>query len=150
MANPVVMVTQSLKKTVVACASRSFHLSSCKYSQHTERRTKPFPVLDGEVDTNSKEFVKNGEISKQYESKYREILAKSYEGGGEKAIARHVKQHKKLLVEDRARLLLDDYNEFLELSPIAGHAMPYGNISRGGILGGKLHIYVRIELYQAM
>lgn len=116
---------------------RTLFVSSCKQQQQSERRSKPFPVLDGSVETSDKVFLKNQEISKGYEAKYVDILSKSCAGGGEKAIARHVKQHRKLLAEDRVRLLLDDYDDFLELSPIAGHSMEYGDIARAGILGGK-------------
>jgi 3-methylcrotonyl-CoA carboxylase beta subunit len=107
--------------------------------QQPERRIKQFPVLDGNVDSTDKNFLKNLEVSKSYETSYCEIVSKSQLGGGEKAIARHVKQHKKLLAEDRVKLLLDDYTEFLELSPIAGHAMEYGDVARAGILGGIVY-----------
>ncbi|KAL4235641.1 hypothetical protein ACF0H5_004036 [Mactra antiquata] len=141
MACTAILFSQSMKRTVTTCFSRSLGSSSCKYSQQFERRKKPFPVINGEVDSKSKEFLKNAEISKKFESKYLEILAKAYEGGGEKARLRHVQQNKKLLVTDRVKLLVDDYEEFLELSPIAGHAMPYGDVARASILGGigKIH-----------
>lgn len=125
-------VTKSVVRTVI--------LSSCSQAE-PKRREKPFPVLDGQVDTSSADFIKNKEVSRQLESKYHEILTKSQAGGGDKAIARHVKQHKKLLAEDRVKLLVDDYEDFFELSPIAGDSMEYGDVARAGILGGigKVH-----------
>lgn len=115
---------------------RTFSLSSTNQA-YPQRREKPFAVLDGNIDTKTAEFQNNVQVAKDLESKYKEVLHKSHAGGGEKAIARHVKQHKKLLAEDRVKLLVDDYQDFLELSPIAGHAMEYGDVARAGILGGK-------------
>jgi len=57
-------------------------------------------------------------------------------GGGEKAILRHTKQHKKLLPTERISLLLDRPDEFLELSPIAGHAMEYGDVPKASVITG--------------
>ncbi|XP_060587919.1 methylcrotonoyl-CoA carboxylase beta chain, mitochondrial-like [Ruditapes philippinarum] len=131
-----------VKQQYVNQILRTLYMSNQKQQQQQpERRIKPFPVLDGNVDSTDKNFLKNLEVSKSYETSYCEIVSKSQLGGGEKAIARHVKQHKKLLAEDRVKLLLDDYTEFLELSPIAGHAMEYGDVARAGILGGigKIH-----------
>ena len=126
-----------IKHQYVRPILRTLYVSCRKQQQQQpERRSKPFPVLDGNVDATNKDFLKNFEVSKSYEAKYGEIIRKSQLGGGEKAIARHVKQHKKLLAEDRVKLLVDDYNEFFELSPIAGHAMEYGDVARAGILGG--------------
>ncbi|XP_052774704.1 uncharacterized protein LOC128213192 [Mya arenaria] len=106
-----------------------------------ERRIKPFPVISGEVDTGSPEFQQNLESSNKLMTTYEEILKKSCAGGGEKAILRHTKQHKKLLVTERINLLLDNYDDFLELSPIAGHAMQYGDVPRAGVITGvgKIH-----------
>lgn len=131
------LVNQNFLKPLL----RTLFVSSSKQQQQPERRKKPFPVIDGSVDTSDKNFLKNLEISKSVEAKYVDILSKSHAGGGEKAIARHVKQHRKLLAEDRVKLLLDDYNDFFELSSIAGHGMEYGDIARAGILGGigKIH-----------
>lgn len=56
--------------------------------------------------------------------------------GDEKAILRHTQRNKKLLARDRLRMLLDD-EPFLELSPFAGHNLPYGDIPAAGCLTGN-------------
>lgn len=109
----------------------------CQESSPKEQRKKPFPVIDGEVDTTSTNFTRNLDVSTKLLSKYEEVLTKSKAGGGEKAILRHVKQNKKLLPMDRVRLLLDNVEDFLELSPIAGHAMEYGDVARAGVITGR-------------
>lgn len=111
--------------------------SRCQESSPKEQHKKPFPVIDGEVDTTSTNFAQNLDVSTKLLSKYEEVLTKSKAGGGEKAIHRHVKQNKKLLPMDRVRLLLDNVEDFLELSPIAGHAMEYGDVARAGVITGK-------------
>ncbi|XP_008336591.1 methylcrotonoyl-CoA carboxylase beta chain, mitochondrial [Cynoglossus semilaevis] len=67
--------------------------------------------------------------------KLAELNEKVRKGGGENSIARHTKRNRKLLVRDRLRLLLDD-EDFLELSPIAGMGLPYGDIPAAGCLTG--------------
>ena len=116
---------------------RNVTSSACICNNSASRSTlKPFSVIDGAVNKSSEEFLWNTEASKALTDQYLEILAKSQAGGGEKAITRHVKQHKKLLVSDRVKLLLDDEDDFLELCPIAGHNMEYGDIARaGGLMG---------------
>lgn len=57
-------------------------------------------------------------------------------GGGENAIVRHTQRNKKLFVRERLRLLLDP-GHFLELSPLAGLELPYGDVPAGGCLTGN-------------
>uniref|UniRef100_A0A7M4FYM4 methylcrotonoyl-CoA carboxylase n=1 Tax=Crocodylus porosus TaxID=8502 RepID=A0A7M4FYM4_CROPO len=64
----------------------------------------------------------------------RQLLEK-IKKGDEKAILRHTQRNKKLLARDRLRMLLDD-EPFLELSPFAGHNLPYGDIPAAGCLTG--------------
>ncbi|XP_062920264.1 methylcrotonoyl-coenzyme A carboxylase 2 isoform X3 [Mobula hypostoma] len=66
---------------------------------------------------------------------YLELMKRVQKGGDEKAILRHTKKNKKLLVRERLRLLLDT-EEILELSPFAGMGMPYGDIPAAGCLTG--------------
>lgn len=65
-----------------------------------------------------------------------ELSDKVKKGGGENAIVRHTKRNQKLLVRERLRLLLDD-EDFLELSPLAGLDLPYGDIPAAGCLTGQ-------------
>lgn len=64
------------------------------------------------------------------------MLEKVKKGGGEKAILRHTQRNKKLFVRERLRLLLD-HEDFLELSPLAGLDMPYGDVPAAGCLTGS-------------
>lgn len=133
--------TDVCRKQINLCC-RAFCTTSAKSQESglKERRKKPFPVLDGTIDKLEDNYAKNLEKTKELISKYDAVLGKSMAGGGEKAILRHVKQNKKLLATDRVKLLLDDMNEFLELSPIAGHAMEYGDVARAGLITG-IHVH---------
>ncbi|KAI8509018.1 hypothetical protein Bbelb_128660 [Branchiostoma belcheri] len=97
---------------------------------------RPFKTLEGAVDTSSKTFQENLKTSQKLEEKYTALLQQVLAGGGPKAIDRHVKKNKKLLVRDRLRLLLDEGCEFLELSPLAGMGMEYGDIPAAGMVTG--------------
>ncbi|KAK6179403.1 hypothetical protein SNE40_011771 [Patella caerulea] len=101
---------------------------------------KPFLVLDGTI-TKCDEFERNRQAYKVKESYYDKILELTLKGGGEKAIERHVKKQKKMLVNDRIKSLLDNKSKFLELSTIGGMGMKYGDVPRTGIVTGigKIH-----------
>ncbi|NXS93801.1 MCCB carboxylase, partial [Jacana jacana] len=64
-----------------------------------------------------------------------ELLETASRGGGESAILRHTQRNKKLFVRERLKLLLDD-EPFLELSPLAGLDLPYGDVPAAGCLTG--------------
>ncbi|NXJ10874.1 MCCB carboxylase, partial [Odontophorus gujanensis] len=64
-----------------------------------------------------------------------ELLQVVSKGGGENAISRHTQRNKKLFVRERLKLLLDA-EPFLELSPLAGLSMPYGDVPAAGCLTG--------------
>ncbi|NXN27470.1 MCCB carboxylase, partial [Nycticryphes semicollaris] len=64
-----------------------------------------------------------------------ELLEAASKGGGENAILRHTQRNKKLFVRERLKLLLDD-ESFLELSPLAGLDLPYGDVPAAGCLTG--------------
>ncbi|XP_034035339.1 methylcrotonoyl-coenzyme A carboxylase 2 isoform X2 [Thalassophryne amazonica] len=67
--------------------------------------------------------------------RYMELREVVRKGGGDNAIARHTQRNKKLLVRERLHLLLDD-DDFLELSPLAGLGLPYGDIPAAGAITG--------------
>ena len=102
-----------------------------------KKRGASFPVLNGEVDQNSTDFVENRDRQRDIHTNYELLLKSAMAGGGEKSTARHVQQNRKLLAEDRLRLMLDEDGEWLELSTLAGMGMEYGSIPRAGIITGR-------------
>uniref|UniRef100_A0A8V5G238 methylcrotonoyl-CoA carboxylase n=1 Tax=Melopsittacus undulatus TaxID=13146 RepID=A0A8V5G238_MELUD len=56
-------------------------------------------------------------------------------GGGHEAVSHHTQRNKKLFAQERLKLLLD-HESFLELSPLAGLNMPYGDVPVAGCLTG--------------
>ena len=66
----------------------------------------------------------------------RSVVSTVIEGGGAKAIQRHVSKGK-LLPRERIEHLLDNESAFLELSQLAGYQL-YGNeeVPAGGIISG--------------
>ncbi|XP_059583915.1 methylcrotonoyl-CoA carboxylase beta chain, mitochondrial isoform X1 [Alligator mississippiensis] len=94
-----------------------------------------FPVLPGRIPALCAHvFRENAQNSEAGLRRYSELLEKIRKGD-EKAILRHTQRNKKLLARDRLRMLLDD-EPFLELSPFAGHNLPYGDIPAAGCLTG--------------
>ena len=55
-------------------------------------------------------------------------------GSSASAIARHTKKNKKILARDRIKLLVDPDYPVLELSPLAGLGMEYGDVPSAGII----------------
>ncbi|TNN29614.1 Methylcrotonoyl-CoA carboxylase beta chain, mitochondrial [Liparis tanakae] len=101
-----------------------------------KRRALPsaFPVLEQPLQADHHlVYEANLRNSKACHNQYLELSERVRKGGEEKAIARHTQRHRKLLVRERLRLLLDD-EDFLELSPFAGFGLPYGDILSAGTL----------------
>uniref|UniRef100_A0A7N8WTM0 methylcrotonoyl-CoA carboxylase n=1 Tax=Mastacembelus armatus TaxID=205130 RepID=A0A7N8WTM0_9TELE len=95
-----------------------------------------FPVLDLPLQPiHQHVYEANLRNSNACHEKFTELSEKVRKGGGDNAIARHTQRNRKLLVRDRLRLLLDDEG-FLELSPLAGLGLPYGDIPSAGCLTG--------------
>ncbi|XP_033476581.2 methylcrotonoyl-CoA carboxylase beta chain, mitochondrial-like [Epinephelus lanceolatus] len=95
-----------------------------------------FPVLEQPLlPIHQQMYETNLRNSNACHKKFIELSEKVRKGGGEKSIARHTQRNKKLLVRDRLRFLLDD-EDFLELSPLAGLGLPYGDIPSAGCLTG--------------
>ncbi|XP_014106302.1 PREDICTED: methylcrotonoyl-CoA carboxylase beta chain, mitochondrial-like isoform X2 [Pseudopodoces humilis] len=118
---------------------RTQHLSPrCFVSNNPKSRRNPktFPVLDGRVPAVYQHvFEENLRNSEAVIQRYSELLERVKKGGGEKAILRHTQRNKKLFVRERLRLLLD-HEDFLELSPLAGLDMPYGDVPAAACLTG--------------
>ncbi|XP_053806597.1 methylcrotonoyl-CoA carboxylase beta chain, mitochondrial-like isoform X5 [Vidua chalybeata] len=102
----------------------------------SKRHPKTFPVLDGHVPAVYQHvFEENLRNSEAVIKRYSELLERVKKGGGEHAILRHTQRNKKVFVRERLRLLLDGA-DFLELSPLAGLDMPYGDVPAAGCLTG--------------
>lgn len=95
-----------------------------------------FKVLDGSIDKNSPAFLSRLPGREKMYKSYEEFTNLALQGGGEKAIERHVKRNKKLLVRDRLSKLLDHGTDFLELSQFAGFDLEYGDVPSAGVVTG--------------
>ncbi|KAJ7415686.1 putative methylcrotonoyl-CoA carboxylase beta chain, mitochondrial [Willisornis vidua] len=99
-------------------------------------RAGPYPRLDGRLlPVHRHVFQLNLRNSEAAIQRYWELLERVRKGGGENAVLRHTQRNKKLFVRERLKLLLDD-EAFLELSPLAGLGMPYGDVPAAGCLTG--------------
>ncbi|XP_010160560.1 methylcrotonoyl-CoA carboxylase beta chain, mitochondrial, partial [Antrostomus carolinensis] len=105
-------------------------------AKYRHRYAKTYPVLDGRILSVYRHvFEENLRNSEAVIKRYSELLETVSRGGGENAILRHTQRNKKLFVRERLKLLLDD-ESFLELSPLAGLNMPYGDVPAAGIATG--------------
>lgn len=95
-----------------------------------------FKVIDGSIDRNSPEFLSRIPERTELLKSFEEVTNLVLQGGGEKAIERHTKRNKKLLVRERLSKLLDDGTDFLELSKFAGVNLEYGDVPCAGIVSG--------------
>src|SRR5690348_6223624 len=93
------------------------------------------PAIRSRIDTRSEVFRDNAAQLRQLVEDLKAELARTAEGGGEKARAKHLARGK-LLPRERIRALLDPGSPFLELSPLAAHGM-YGDAApAAGIITG--------------
>ena len=79
-------------------------------------------VLQTQLNTRSADFMANAAALQAAVDDLRLQLKKSAAGGGEKARAKHVARGK-LPPRERVQMLLDPGTPFLELAPLAAHAM---------------------------
>ncbi|XP_016044849.2 methylcrotonoyl-CoA carboxylase beta chain, mitochondrial-like isoform X2 [Erinaceus europaeus] len=113
----------------------------CWQSVHSDvskdqfRDSETFPVLDGHLPRAYRSTVEaNLKNSEACAKRYSEFLLASRQRK-EKDIFRHKNNNQKLLVHERLKLILDD-EDFLELSPLAGHDLPYGTVQNAGLITG--------------
>lgn len=101
-------------------------------------------MLDGYVDTEHPQFVANMAAMKESIEDLKKNIETVRQGGGAKAVTKHLKKQK-LLVRDRVTELLDPGSPFLELSQMAGHGL-YGkdHVPSAGILTGIGMIHGRL------
>ena len=93
------------------------------------------PQLMSQLNSRSADFQANAAAMQATVTDLRDHLARVCLGGGEAARAKHVARGK-LLPRERVRMLLDPGSPFLELSPMAAHAM-YGDVApSAGLIAG--------------
>lgn len=112
------------------------HLQPPQCCRLSSRAAQAFPVLRGDIlPIHRHVYEANSRNSERCRERYLELTEKVKLGGGENAILRHTQRNKKLLVRERLKLLLDNEN-FLELSPLVGLGLPYGDVPSAGCLAG--------------
>ncbi|RMC08810.1 hypothetical protein DUI87_15061 [Hirundo rustica rustica] len=142
--NPIRLLQREYRELPGQGWGRTQHLPPRRFVSNKpkpRRHPKTFPVLDGNVPAGYRRvFEENLRNSEAVIKRYSELLERVKKGGGENAILRHTQRNKKLFVRERLRLLLDD-EDFLELSPLAGMDMPYGDVPAAGCLTGIGRIF---------
>lgn len=91
-------------------------------------------ALSSRINKKSQEFTENHSANLQACEKLEGWLERSRQGGGEKAIARHLDRGK-LLPRERIERLLDPGSYFLEIAPLAGMGVAL-NKPGAGVVGG--------------
>lgn len=128
-----------MQRCTARLVSQPWHGSvRCMSSMAVKRKAlrSAFPVMDVPVQPLHRHvYEANLRNSEACHQKLVELSERVRKGGGGSAVARHTQRNKKLLVRDRLRLLLDD-EDYLELSPLAGLGLPYGDIPSAGCLTG--------------
>ena len=97
---------------------------------------RKFKVLDGYVDLKTPKMLSQRKLNESVEAELQGKIEKARDGGGTRAIERHTKLNKKMLVRDRLAKLLDEDYPFLELSQLAGHYLDYGDVPGAGSVMG--------------
>jgi 3-methylcrotonyl-CoA carboxylase beta subunit len=93
------------------------------------------PALHSAIDPRSDAFRDNAEAMKALVDDLRARQARVEEGGGKKAVDKHVARGK-LLPRERVRRLLDPGSPFLELSALAAGGMYGDEVPSAGIITG--------------
>merc|ERR1719510_340108 len=103
--------------------------------------SRPFHVLSDELDPASPDSVAALAVSKNASQELSKLRAVCLAGGGEKAVERHVKLNKKVLVRERIKRLIDPGEELWELGMTAGLGLEYGDVPTGGVVAGVAKIH---------
>ncbi len=93
-----------------------------------------YPVMRSKVDPKSETFQSNQSGNLAALEEVGEALSKANGGGGEKYVERHLSRGR-ILPRQRLEMLLDRDSYFLEIAPLAGHAMK-GEVSGSAVVGG--------------
>ncbi len=91
--------------------------------------------IESQIDTSSPEFKKNDVLNRKQHEELRERLAKTKQGGSERARKVHAERGK-LLARDRIDRLLDPGAPFLELSTLAANGIYDDAAPSAGVVTG--------------
>ncbi len=100
----------------------------------TSRKTS-MPALTSQLNPRSAEFQANAAQMQAAVDDLQVQITKAAAGGGEAARAKHVARGK-LPPRERVQMLLDPGTPFLELAPMAAHAMYNGDAPSAGLIAG--------------
>ncbi|MFP5466209.1 MAG: carboxyl transferase domain-containing protein [Gammaproteobacteria bacterium] len=92
-------------------------------------------ILETRLNARSADFQANAAAMRAVVDDLKAQIEKATLGGGEAARAKHTARGK-LLPRDRVQMLLDPGTPFLELSPMAAHAMYNGDAPCAGVIAG--------------
>jgi 3-methylcrotonyl-CoA carboxylase beta subunit len=92
-------------------------------------------VLQSEIDPRSQDFIANAEQMRDSVENLRTQQARIAEGGGTRAVQRHLARGK-ILPRERVRKLLDPGSPFLELSALAALGVYQDDVPAAGIITG--------------
>ncbi|XP_050405671.1 methylcrotonoyl-CoA carboxylase beta chain, mitochondrial [Patella vulgata] len=125
-----------MKNAVAVRYFRWFRQASTKFQLCRRFSVDQAPVIGTEQDVSSPDYQDKYNNMKDLVNTLKSKISKILEGGGEKAIERHVSRGK-MLPRDRINALLDPESPFLELSQLAGYEL-YGKeeVPAGGIITG--------------
>ena len=123
----IMLRTQACFQIVSKCCRSANWNNSLRRFNHNSPKQKLFKLLDGDVDSSSSNFQINLKHNRKIVQEYVDLLKIATSGGNEKAVERHTVKNKKLLVNDRLKLLFDNVEDLLEISPLAGLGMKYGD-----------------------
>src|SRR3974390_2716650 len=91
--------------------------------------------LHSTLDPASSDFARNAEAMRGLVAELREKLKEVAGGGGKASRARHTSRGK-MLARQRVDLLIDPGTAFLELSPLAAHALSGGAVASASLITG--------------
>ncbi|XP_037071384.1 methylcrotonoyl-CoA carboxylase beta chain, mitochondrial-like [Pollicipes pollicipes] len=91
-----------------------------------------FPLLKVDVDCTDQAYQQAAATGLKSIEQLDKIMTVLANGGGEKARQRHTQLNKKMLVWDRIARLVDPNTELINLAPLAGLSLEYGDVPYGG------------------
>jgi len=117
----------------------NLNFQTINYSNHVAPT-----ILNCEIDVHSETYLQAMERTMKQVDELNQLIAQVQQGGGAKAVERHLKR-KKRLPRDRIHVLCDPGTPFLELSALAGNMdnIPSGGIVTGiGMVSGQLCVMI--------